>query len=378
MDVPGIVRDRVADESRLTSVSIGNDDRVYVTPSRTLVYHSAGLFSSESVEEFPHDAARFDVSAGRREASFAFEYDDGVEGFSIPRDRIETVLPPVIAGVLRATGLIDDDESIVESYRFGERTLVVTDRRLLTSVGEAVWDRDYESYAYEDVTDVGFEAGTLLVTVGGQQRRLDLSGEGDREAFDTVEDTLLAFHDVDTVEAIDSRTTGQFYPHPSTNDDGGAANETATSNEATSQPSNHDAPDPDRTGSPATDVREAEPGTNTERSSSHATTQPTGGDTQSTDDSTRSADDAQPADTDSKSPNALSEPGDASTEPAVGIDDAAADRPPETALSDDTADAAAVVDELAELREAVDRQTELMERQQATLERLADELTDDR
>ena len=375
MDVPGIVRDRVADESRLTSVSIGNDDRVYVTPSQTLVYHSAGLFRNESVEEFPHDAARFDISADRREASFAFEYDDGVEGFSIPRDRIETVLPPVIAGVLRTTGLIDADESIVESYRFGERTLVVTGRRMLTSVGEAVWDREYESYPYEDVTDVGFEAGTLLVTVGGQQRRLDLSGEGDREAYRTVEDALCAFHDADTVEAIGSRNTDQFRPHPST-DDGAAADRTATGRDTTTQqPPNRDAPDHARTDSPATGVRETDADTNAARSSSRAAAQPTGNDARATD-TTQAADDALPGDADGGSPNVLSEPGDAAAEPAAGIDDATGDRPPEAAPSDD-ADAAAIVDELAGLREAVDRQTDLIERQQATLERLADELADD-
>jgi len=375
MDVPDIVGERLADESRLTSVSIGNDDRVYVTPSRTLVYHSAGLFSSESVEEYPHDAARFDVSAGRREASFAFEYDDGVEGFSIPRDRIETVLPPVIAGVLRTTGLIDADESIVESYRFGERTLVVTGRRVLTSVGEAVWDREYESYPYEDVTDVGFEAGTLLVTVGGQQRRLDLSGEGDREAYRTVEDALCAFHDADTVEAIGSRNTDQFRPHPST-DDGAAADRTATGRDTTAQqPPNRDAPDHARTDSPATGVRETDADTNTARSSPRAATRPTGDDVRATD-TTQAADDALPGDADGGSPNVLSEPGDAAAEPTTEIDDATGDRPPEAAPSGD-ADAAAIVDELAGLRKAVDRQTDLIERQQATLERFADELADD-
>ena len=364
MDVPDIVGERLADESQLTSVSIGNDDRVYVTPSRTLVYHSAGLFRSESVEEYPHDAARFDVSAGRREASFAFEYaDSDVRGFSIPRDRIETVLPPVIAGVLRSTGLIDDDEEIIESYRFGERTLVVADRRLLTSVGEAVWDREFESYAYEDVTGVDFKAGTLLVAVEGRQRRLDLSGEGDREAYRTIENALCAFHDVDTLVEIGLQGTDELRPEPSASDDG-AADQSATTHETTDrEPANPDTPDHARVESPDAAVREVN--ASTEQSSSRPA--------RSSDD-THSADDGQPVDAD-RSPNPLSEPGDASTEPAVSIDDAT-DRPPETALSDD-ADAAAIVDELDALRETVDRQTELLERQQTTLERLVDEATDD-
>ncbi|EMA43421.1 DUF7115 domain-containing protein [Halococcus saccharolyticus] len=400
MDVPGIVSERLADESRLTSVSIGNDDRVYVTPSRTLVYHSAGLFSSESVEEYPHDAIRFDISASRREASFAFEYDDGVRGFAIPSDRIETVLPPVIAGVLRSTGLIDDDESIAESYRFGDRTLVVTDRRLLTSVGEAVWDRDYESYAFADVTDVAFEAGTLLIAIGGQRRRLDLSGEGDREAYQTVEDALLAYHNVDTVEEIGSQDTDEFRPRTTSNDDGGTPDQQTTSHQQTTSPetadqqsSNPDTPKQPRTRSPNTDVQEAETDTSTEQSPSrpHTTAQPSDAAGQPSenvgqpsDDIRSSGEDAQSSDTSGRSMETQPGASASSTEPTVAIEDTETARTTAPTASDaarrdaDSSAAAEIVDEIDALREAVDRQTELLERQQATLERLADRLDDER
>ena len=205
MDVPGIVRERLADERRMTSVNVGGDDRVYVTPPKTLVYRAAGLFSSESIEEFPLDVGRFDVSADRREATFAFEYEHGVEAFSAPRERIDTVLPPVLAGVLRTTGLIDEDERIEESYRFGERTLVVTDRRLLTSVGEAVWDREHDSYDYERVTDLRFE-GDLRIDVDGRSRYIELTGEGRREAYETLEDALCAYHGVASIDQLPDRT----------------------------------------------------------------------------------------------------------------------------------------------------------------------------
>ena len=205
MDVPGIVRERLGDERRMTSVNIGGEDRVYVTPPRTLVYHASGLFSRESIDEYSHDARRFDVSANRREATFAFEYDDGVEAFSIPRERIETVLPPVLAGVLRTTGHIDDEESVEESYRFGERTVVVTEAQVLTSVGEAVWDHDHDSYAYEDVTDLAFDDGDLVVVVDGRSRRIELDDDSGREAYGTVEAALLAYHGVGSVDDIGRR-----------------------------------------------------------------------------------------------------------------------------------------------------------------------------
>jgi hypothetical protein len=206
MDVPGIVRERLGDERRMTSVNIGGEDRVYVTPPRTLVYHASGLFSRESIDEYAHDARRFDVSANRREATFAFEYDDGVEAFSIPRERIETVLPPVLAGVLRTTGHIDDEESVEESYRFGERTVVVTEAQVLTSVGEAVWDHDHDSYAYEEITDLAFDDGDLVVVVDGRSRRIELDDDSGREAYETVEAALLAYHGVGSVDDIGRRS----------------------------------------------------------------------------------------------------------------------------------------------------------------------------
>ncbi|WP_435075988.1 DUF7115 domain-containing protein [Halococcus sp. AFM35] len=205
MDVPGIVRERLADERRMTSVNVGGDDRVYITPPKTLVYRAAGLFSSESIEEFPHDVGRFDVSADRREATFAFEYEHGVEAFSAPRERIETILPPVLAGVLRTTGLIDDGERIEESYRFGERTLIVTDRQLLTSVGEAVWDREHDSYDFERVTDLRFDED-LRIDVDGRPRYIELDGDGRREAYETLESALCAYHGVASIDQLSDRT----------------------------------------------------------------------------------------------------------------------------------------------------------------------------
>jgi hypothetical protein len=315
MDVPGIVRERLADERRMTSVNVGGDDRVYVTPPKTLVYHASSLFSNESIEEYSHDARRFDVSADRREATFAFEYDDGVQAFTVPRERIETILPPVLAGILRSNERIDEDESIEESYRFGERTLVVTDTRVLTSVGEAVWDHDNESYAYENVTGLHFEDGLLVIDIDGQSRRFELEGDGGREAYETVETALCAYHGVGSVEELSQNT--EQGRHESVDESavsaGGGRDET---HEATSQ----------------TDaIADAE--SDTERSV--ASPPP----------------DGQPA------------------EPPVRD----ATEPDERDwMADDASDLA---DELDALRESIEHQTELLERQQEMLDRLADELT---
>jgi hypothetical protein len=332
MDVPGIVRERLADERRMTSVNVGGDDRVYIAPPKTLVYHASGLFSSESIEEFPHDARRFDVSADRREATFAFEYDDGVQAFSAPRERIETILPPVLAGVLRTTGLIGDEESIEESYRFGERTLVVTDTRVLTSVGEAVWDRDHESYEYETVTDLGFEDGLLVIEIDGQSRRIELGDDG-REAYETVETALLAYHGVASVKELPKRNTEQSQDartDESTVPAGGMGDETHEVSGGTDE------------------IDETEPDTEQNTVTSPPPSSPAP----------------------SESPEPPIREATESRERETPVETATTER--DGMAADDTSDLSG---ELDALRESVERQTELLERQQETLERLADTLT---
>jgi hypothetical protein len=346
MDVPGIVRERLGDERRMTSVNIGGDDRVYVTPPQTLVYHSSGLFSRESIDEYSHDAQRFDVSADRREASFAFEYADGVRGFSVPRERIETILPPVLAGVLRTTGLIDAEESIEESYRFGERTLVVTDLRVLTSVGEAVWDRDHESYAYETITDLRFD-NDLVIEIGSQSRRIELSGDGRREAYETVETALLAYHGVASIDELPqerserqpeqvhatSETTAAEWDTPK-RETSGASGLSGAIDEAESGPNAASSSPPSRSTtreSPDSPIRDA-----SERevsvSSDPTTAEPRG--------------------------EATASPSETTTPKRDGSG------------ATDMAES----DELVALRESVERQTEILEQQQETLERLVETL----
>ncbi len=338
MDVPGIVRERLGDERRMTSVNIGGDDRVYVTPPQTLVYHSSGLFSRESIDEYSHDARRFDVSADRREASFAFEYADGVRGFSVPRERIETILPPVLAGVLQTSGRIESDESIEESYRFGERTLVVTDRRVLTSVGEAVWDRDHESYEYESITDLRFE-DALVIEISGQSRRIELSGDGRREAYETVEGALLAYHGVDSVEKLPQ--------------EGSEHDQSQTDSESTF--SEWKSPQETQEASQTAGIENAE-------SSTESATPPS----------------SPPPDGHPSKPPIREAP--ESSESETGTQTETTTSSTETSSPDrDTGDTRDFAGELDALRESVEHQTELLERQQESLERLIETLdtTDD-
>ena len=349
MDVPGIVRERLGDEQRMTSVNVGGDDRVYVTPPKTLVYHASGLFSRESIDEYSHDAKRFDISADRREATFAFEYDDGVEGFSVPRERIETVLPPVLAGVLRSSGWIDDDESIEESYRFGERTLVVTDRRLLTSVGEAVWDDDHESYDYANVTSIDFEDDGFVIGIDGHRRRIDLDDEGAREAYGTLEDALCAYHGVDSVAELGDH--GRTTDEASTETDADRSKEIAEAENdspVSSPATAGNAPNPEIPEATETDRIEFDPPRD------------------------ETAPGAAPGTGNDGGTNADDETDDGSTD--GGSHDTDAGTGGENGDADEliSAERPTVADELGALRESVERQTELVERTNELLERLAD------
>ncbi len=202
--------ERLDGETVRTRVELGGDDAVFVTPSRTLVYRAEGLLSDESVSAYPHDAERVAVSPGRRKTTFELTYVDTAGKFTVPGDRTDTVLEPLLEGVLRATGAIDDDESVRKAYRFSELTLVVTDARLLKHVGGAVWDDDFESFAFADVTDIDTEEGSvatqLVLEVDGRPQRVKVPSDQSRKVAHTVESAVLAFHGVDSVADLHAAT----------------------------------------------------------------------------------------------------------------------------------------------------------------------------
>jgi len=130
MSLPDLLSGSVGDERVVTRVSLGGDDVLVVTPTRTLVYRGDGLLSSETIEEYAHDAERLAVSTGRRKSTIVFGYGlDGEETLTIPSKRLDEVVHPILLGVLSAHGITDPDESIVRAFRFSELTLVVTDHR---------------------------------------------------------------------------------------------------------------------------------------------------------------------------------------------------------------------------------------------------------
>ncbi|SEA09017.1 hypothetical protein SAMN04488065_1781 [Haloplanus vescus] len=207
MSLPEIVQSALDDESVAARVGLGGDDLLLVTPTRTLVYRAEGLLSDETVAEYPHDAERVGVSEGRRKAEITLDYGlDGEESFSVPTSRLDQVLHPVLAGILNARGITDSGETVKQTFRFSELTIVVTSARVVRHIGAAVWDEDYEAYHFDGVTDLDFEEGSVatsvVITVDGGQERFKAPNEQARALRETLVDAVCEYHGVEDVDAL--------------------------------------------------------------------------------------------------------------------------------------------------------------------------------
>jgi hypothetical protein len=207
MTLPDLLADAVATggEEVVARVPLGGEDLLVVTPSRTLVYRAEGLLSDEAVEEYGHDAERIDVSEGRRKATITLDYGlDGERELTVPGDRLDDALHPVLAGVFAAAGITDPGESALRTFRFSDLTLVVTSRRLVKHVGPAVFDEEFEEFPYENVTDLDFEEGSVatavVLTTGDRRERFKAPNERARAVREALVDAVCEFHGVASVE----------------------------------------------------------------------------------------------------------------------------------------------------------------------------------
>ena len=210
MSVPGIVEATLAGEEVAARVPLGGDDELFVTPSHSLIYRAEGLLSDESIEEFPHEAERLSLSAGRRKTRFTLDYPlEDTREFTVPSSAVDDVLHPVLAGVLSGNGITSAGETVLQTYRFSELTVIVTTERLVKHIGEAVWDDDYEEYGYADVTGLSFEPGTvstqIVLEVEGRPRRIKAPNEGADDLRERLQRALFSYHEVESLEALNEK-----------------------------------------------------------------------------------------------------------------------------------------------------------------------------
>ena len=324
MDVPGIVDATLDGEEVAAAVALDGEDAAYVTPTRTLVYRGEGLLSDESVEEYSHDAERVSVTEGRRSATIHLDYGlDGERELSVPVGKVDAVIHPVLAGVFSARGVTDPGETLVRTYRFSELTLVVTSDRLVKHIGEAVWDEEYEEVPYDSVTGIAVEEGNVasqfVLETRGRTERIKTPNEQARDVRETVQEALFDYHGVSTREEFERAVGGDV----------------------------------------ATDDEPTDGATETEEVSfAESGLDPIEG---------TARDDAD-------------EPDDATETSDADSDGGFTDSPFETASAepDEPSEDDEVAEQLAALRDALDQQQALIERQQQTIERLATRLNRDR
>jgi len=206
MEIPDLIEQRLGDETIESAVSLGDEDLVCFTPSRTLLYRGEGLIGDESVEVYDSTLERLNVSEGRRKMRFTLTYVDREESFSVSRDRGGPVLQRLLQSILRTEDVIDPEESVRDVYRFSELTVIVTDARLVKHVGAYVWDADYEEYPFAEVTGLDFEEGSvatgIVLSVAGRPQRFKAPNDEAKLLRRSLTDALSEHYDVDSLSGL--------------------------------------------------------------------------------------------------------------------------------------------------------------------------------
>ncbi len=207
MTVPELVRERLGAGSVRARIPLQGENELIVGDDRTIHYRAEGLLSGESIEEVPHAAESVSVSDGRRKSTVTVDHGiDGSSEFSIPSDRLDDALAPLLGGILSTADVIDPEEAVEAIYRLGELTVIITDCRVLKHVGSAVWDHEAEVYAFQDMTDLDIEEGAVssqvIVEVAGRPQRIKAPSEDAREIRRRIERALLDYHDVESFAAF--------------------------------------------------------------------------------------------------------------------------------------------------------------------------------
>lgn len=378
MTVPGIVQSALDDEEIAARVSLGGEDELFVTPSKTAIYRSEGLLSDESIEEYPHEATKLILSEGRRKTRFTLEYPlEGERDFAVPAKVTEDVLQPVLAGILSGNGITDPGETVTQTYRFSELTLIITSERLVKHIGGAVWDEEFEQFHFEDATNLSFEDGSVatqvVLTVDGRPQRIKAPNEQAGDVSERLKRALCSYHDVDSLESLNDKIGEE--------DDGDdePADPAAVFGEGV-DPLEANPPVPE--GVESDDERTAATASVASKPSGETTA--SAGETKSEDTSSVSeSDDESGASSTSPAGSASSDHdqfGDsesdqfgASESDQFGASesdqfDGSGFEPAKTAAEED------ILDRLDHLETVVDRQTNLLEKQQVTIERLIEEL----
>jgi hypothetical protein len=207
MELPDLVRESLGEEDVVAGLRLGDEDLIVFTATRTVIYRGEGLLSDEGLSSYPFDFERLQADWSRRKATFTMEYVDGEREFSVPKKRGDRVLERLIEGSLRVAEVIEHDEAVTGVFRFSELTLVVTAGRLLKHVGGYTWDGDFETFDYDELTKLGFEEGSVATqivigTVGGRTDRIKAPNQQAGVVRKAIQEAVFDYHEVTSLEEL--------------------------------------------------------------------------------------------------------------------------------------------------------------------------------
>jgi len=208
MEIPELVQEHLGGEELQTGIKLGDEDVLCLTPTRLLLYRAEGLLSDESVTEYPHEVERLQLNEGRRKTKFVFEYVEDNRSLTVPNSVASDILELILQGVLTTERILDEEEGVVGAFRFSELTLVIGERSVVKHVGNAVWEDDFEMFAYEDLTGLEFEkasvATEIVLQIGGRPQRIKTPNDKARLVEKTLQKAVFEFFDVTSMSELQS------------------------------------------------------------------------------------------------------------------------------------------------------------------------------
>ena len=183
MDIPSLLSDSIGEDEKIVSrVLVASGTHMITTTKRVFIHREEGIINSEIFEEYSLNADQISIFSDKRKARIVLNYGlEGTREFSLNAKYYDRIVDPLVRGVLKATEVVEPGELIRHVYRYGQLTIVLTDRQFLKHIGVALWSRDYESFNYEDMGRIDIEKGgvsaEILIEYKGRMQRIKTDKE---------------------------------------------------------------------------------------------------------------------------------------------------------------------------------------------------------
>ena len=183
MDIPSLLSDSIKEGEKIVSrVLIASGTHMVTTTERVFIHREEGIINNEIFEEYSLGVDQISVFSDRRKARIVLNYGlEGTREFSVYAKYYDRIVDPLVRGVIKATRVVEPGELIRQVYRYGQLTIVLTDKQFLKHIGVALWSRDYESYQYEDIARIDIEKGgasaEILIEYKGRMHRIKTDKE---------------------------------------------------------------------------------------------------------------------------------------------------------------------------------------------------------